>query len=88
MYQFTAPYACYVKIEACMLLYGLSSGPIKMDVYKKNFWQHTLCQATNGYSYQTAAGCCVVLCAAGDTLEIRSVAACTTSLGNVIYTIR
>ena len=87
-YTFTAPYACYVKIEISCSLYSTATGLMYLYVCNRGATvPGIICQVSHTYGNQNGAGFCVVSCAAGDTLDVRTTYATNINSGNIIYTI-
>ena len=87
-YTFTAPYACYVKMEISCSLYSNATGIMYLYVCKNGAaLAGLICQVSNTYGNQNGAVFYVVSCLAGETLDVRTTYATNINSGNIIYTI-
>ena len=89
LYTFTAPYACYVKVEVNCTIHSGSAAALQVMMYINKSLVNSILifQLSNGSSI-SGAGQAIISCVAGTTLELRNlIANCKIFVGQVIYTI-
>ena len=76
LYTFTAPYACYVKVEVNCTIHSGSAAALQVLIYinKSSVNSILLFQLSNGSSLG-GAGQAIISCVAGNTIDVRNVIA-------------